>query len=434
MPAAIALEHVGKAYRIARGRARSAYRYVALRDVIAERARALLRPRSPDGREEFWALRDLSLTIAHGEAVGIVGRNGAGKSTLLKLLSRITDPSAGVIRIAGRVASLLEVGTGFHPELTGRENIYLNGAILGMSRAEVRSRFDEIVAFAEIERFLETPVKHYSSGMYTRLAFAVAAHLQPEILLVDEVLAVGDAAFQKKCLGKMDAVARGGRTVLFVSHHMPSVARLCRRCLLFDQGRLVMDGPAAEVTGRYLQTDSGMSTCRRFTVDTAPGDEAARLLQVRVRSPGLLGSSLDIRAPVEIEMDFLNLREGARLLCCFSLFNDQGQHLLTCADFAEETGGHAPRRAGVHRARCTVPGNLFAEGVVRVAAEVSTREPVYQIHFLEHDAVAFQVIDTGEPGSVRAGWGRPLYGLLRPAIPFNNEYLGPQHNPIAEDT
>jgi len=207
-----------------------------------------------EAREEFWALGDVSFKIEHGERVGIIGRNGAGKSTLLKILSRITEPTRGRVTISGRVASLLEVGTGFHPELTGRENIFLNGAVLGMTRAEIRRSFDEIVDFAAVERFLDTPVKRYSSGMHVRLAFSVAAHLNPEILLVDEVLAVGDAQFQKKCLGKMEEVSTSGRTVLFVSHNLPTVLRLCPRTLLFEAGRLKMDGSSQEVTQAYLET------------------------------------------------------------------------------------------------------------------------------------------------------------------------------------
>src|SRR5712672_2946617 len=228
MTTAISVENLGKKYIISH---QVREPYTALRDVIAHKARQLVSRRgameADPSREQFWALKDVSFEIEQGDRVGIIGRNGAGKSTLLKILSRITDPTTGRIAITGRVASLLEVGTGFHPELTGRENIFLNGAILGMRRAEIRSKFDEIVAFAEIERFLDTPVKRYSSGMYVRLAFAVAAHLEPEILIVDEVLAVGDAAFQKKCLGKMSDVAREGRTVLFVSHNMAAINQLC---------------------------------------------------------------------------------------------------------------------------------------------------------------------------------------------------------------
>src|SRR5437773_3663572 len=239
---AIKVQGLGKKYLL-RHQAQGRSRYKSLRDVLTDKAKSLLRPGGRHGqakptREEFWALKDVSFDIKQGEAVGIIGRNGAGKSTLLKLLSRITEPTTGRFEVEGRVASLLEVGTGFHPELTGRENIFLNGAILGMSGAEIRKKFDEIVAFAEVEKFLDTPVKRYSSGMYVRLAFAVAAHLEPEILVVDEVLAVGDAEFQKKCLGKMQDVARGGRTVLFVSHNMAAVAALCTRAFLLADGKV----------------------------------------------------------------------------------------------------------------------------------------------------------------------------------------------------
>ncbi len=256
----IIAENLGKKYRLDHRLERP--RYTALRDVIAEKAKQLL-SRSSGGKsvsdrasfsrtEDFWALDDVSFEVKQGEAVGIIGRNGAGKSTLLKILSRITDPTTGRIVIRGRIASLLEVGTGFHPELTGRENIYLNGAILGMSRADIRRRFDEIVAFAEVEKFLDTPVKRYSSGMYVRLAFGVAAHLEPDILVIDEVLAVGDAEFQRKCLGKMESAAKGGRTVLFVSHNMSAVQSLCGTGILMDQGRLKKMAPVEETVADYL--------------------------------------------------------------------------------------------------------------------------------------------------------------------------------------
>ena len=256
----IRAEGLGKKYVI--GHAAEREGYVALRDVLARGARNLWRKTAGmarggalvagDTHEEFWALKDVSFEVRRGEVLGIIGRNGAGKSTLLKILSRITEPTSGRVTIEGRVASLLEVGTGFHPELTGRENIYLNGAILGMSRAEIRRKFDEIVAFAEIEKFLDTPVKRYSSGMYVRLAFAVAAHLEPEILVVDEVLAVGDAEFQKKCLGKMSEVAGGGRTVLFVSHNLGAIEALCSRSLHLASGAVITDGRTEDVIASYL--------------------------------------------------------------------------------------------------------------------------------------------------------------------------------------
>ena len=251
---AIQAHGLSKAYRISADRAR--YQYRTLQETLVEAALRPFRPRSRR-TETFWALDDVSFEVQHGEALGIIGRNGAGKSTLLKLLARITRPTRGTADVYGRMGSLLEVGTGFHPELSGRENVYLNGAILGMTRADIRRRFDEIVAFAEVERFLDTPVKRYSTGMYMRLAFAVAAHLEPEILVVDEVLAVGDAAFQAKSLGKMGEVARSGRTVLFVSHNIAAVGRLCDKALLLEGGRLAISGPTAEVLEAYLETGTG---------------------------------------------------------------------------------------------------------------------------------------------------------------------------------
>lgn len=264
----ITIENVGKRYRLRHQAERQ--RYTALRDVIAGGAKRLFRgrPKRTDHQiqrsEEFWALKDVSLEIKHGEVVGIIGRNGAGKSTLLKILSRITEPTTGRIRIRGRVASLLEVGTGFHPELTGHENIYLNGAVLGMSRTEIHRKFDEIVAFADVERFLDTPVKQYSSGMYVRLAFAVAAYLEPEILVVDEVLAVGDLEFQKKCLGKMEHVSReSGRTVLFVSHNMAAVQALCSKTIVLDLGAVKFFGSSVEATRVYLAKEDNRTPIRR---------------------------------------------------------------------------------------------------------------------------------------------------------------------------
>lgn len=298
---AIRAEGLGKKYIIGH-QSQGHTRYVALRDVLAQGARSLLSPwksRARTTQEEFWALRDISFEVRRGEAVGIIGRNGAGKSTLLKLLSRITEPSEGRFRVRGRVASLLEVGTGFHPELTGRENIYLNGAVLGMSRSEIRRKFDEIVEFAEIEKFLDTPVKRYSSGMYVRLAFAVAAHLEPEILVVDEVLAVGDAQFQQKCLGKMeDVAARGGRTVFFVSHNLIAVDSLCSRAILLRNGRAVYDGNTGEAVRLYASSGEAQEQALRERVDRQ-GHGAVRTVAVR-----LLGPSGDPVESVEMGGDF----------------------------------------------------------------------------------------------------------------------------------
>ncbi len=282
--AIIQVEGLGKKYRLGLAR------HDTLRDRLAHALHAPFRRRPPGGDPaDFWALRDVSFEVRRGEVLGIIGRNGAGKSTLLKVLSRITEPTTGRVTLCGRVASLLEVGTGFHPELSGRENVYLNGAILGMGRAEIRRKFDEIVAFAEVEKFLDTPVKHYSSGMYVRLAFAVAAHLEPEILIVDEVLAVGDAAFQQKCLGKMEQVAGGGRTVLFVSHHLPSVRRLCGSAILLAAGRIQAGGSCRDVLGAYEQ---GLAGAGPVAVPQPPPDLRERAYVTGVQVESLEGNPL----------------------------------------------------------------------------------------------------------------------------------------------
>jgi lipopolysaccharide transport system ATP-binding protein len=417
----IQVEGLGKKYLI--GHESERERYVALRDVMARTTRNAWRKTADmirgrdiiagDTIEEFWALKDLNFEIKRGEVVGITGRNGAGKSTLLKILSRITEPSEGRVVIKGRVASLLEVGTGFHPELTGRENIFLNGAILGMTRAEIKRKFDEIVSFAEIEKFLDTPVKRYSSGMHVRLAFAVAAHLEPEILVIDEVLAVGDAEFQKKCLGKMSEVAGGGRTVLFVSHNMATVNRLCQSCFLLDSGRIIASGDASSVTARYLVSDAGTSAMREWADPRGrPGDEVARLIRVWVKQNGSITDTVDIRYPVEIGMTYEVLKDDANLLSSFSFFDAQGVFLFVTGDFNDPSWS-VPRGVGTYTAACHVPGNVFSETVIRVVAEVATRHPVYHLHVLEYDSVGFQVVDQGLSGSVRGQWGGALDGAMR---------------------
>lgn len=316
----ISVENLGKCYRIQHEQAE---RYTALRDVLARKAVRLFRgQRSEAGgqgaeighpaSEDFWALKNVSFEVREGEVVGIIGRNGAGKSTLLKILSRITEPSEGRVTLRGRVASLLEVGTGFHPELTGRENIYLNGAILGMSRAEIRRKFDEIVAFAEVERFLDTPVKRYSSGMYVRLAFAVAAHLEPEILVVDEVLAVGDAEFQKKCLGKMSEVARGGRTVLFVSHQMAAVDNLCDTGLLLESGQVVSRGVVSQVLQEYLRVTSQVASIALGDRKDRSGSGLLRFERFSLLDGnGHPVQALACGAEVRLELGFSNVADRA---------------------------------------------------------------------------------------------------------------------------
>lgn len=313
----IKVENLGKKYLI---RHQQRERYTALRDVLANKAKGIGKkllhpfalssmPSADSSREEFWALKDVSFEVKQGDRVGIIGRNGAGKTTLLKLLSRITEPTTGRIRIKGRVASLLEVGTGFHPELTGRENIYLNGAILGMTKSEIKKKFDEIVDFAEIEKFLDTPVKRYSSGMYVRLAFAVAAHLEPEILLVDEVLAVGDAQFQKKCLGKMEEIGKQGRTVLFVSHNISAVKQLCSRAVLLSDGSIAYDATPVEAATYYMQNSAKANKHQRGTYHHKEGDGRAFITSITINGESesepivAIYDSITISVSFEIKKD-----------------------------------------------------------------------------------------------------------------------------------
>jgi lipopolysaccharide transport system ATP-binding protein len=435
---AIQVENLGKRYRIAhlaQGR-----RYVALRDVIAQKLqspfRALNRKDKPSkasgqsslirpavsATEDFWALKNVSFEVKQGEVVGIIGRNGAGKSTLLKLLSRITEPTEGRMRLRGRMASLLEVGTGFHPELTGRENIFLNGAILGMHRAEIRQKFDEIVTFAEVEQFLDTPVKHYSSGMYVRLAFAVAAHLEPEILIVDEVLAVGDAQFQKKCLGKVEEVSSLGRTVLFVSHSMPTVLRLCKRVILLQRGLLAADGPAQEITRAYLKSGSESPMERIWDEsDNPPGNEVARLRAVRVKNAkGQTAETIDISEPFEIEVEYWNLQERLKPSVSIHFINEEGVLLFVSNDFGNQEWWNSPRKPGLVRARCKVPGHLLSEGQHFVLAAVCTYNPDV-IHAMERDAVCFQAVDQYDLERTREKFAPKWPGAMRPKLAWSVE-------------
>lgn len=299
----IQVANLGKAYRLGQQDVQHTMLRDALFDIVKAPVRRWKEMREPSNAEDqFWALRNVSFNVNQGEVIGIVGRNGAGKSTLLKILSRITEPTEGSVTLRGRVASLLEVGTGFHPELTGRENVYLNGAIMGMTRLEIRRKFDEIVAFAEIEKFLDTQVKRYSSGMYVRLAFAVAAHLDPEILIVDEVLAVGDAEFQKKCLGKMDEVTKGGRTILFVSHNMAAVRMLCSTCVLLDKGRTLGIGPSHEIIDRYM---SGEESRDRSDVRfSRPGRAPIWITQASILNDGVRSSSVPLGSDLSLLINF----------------------------------------------------------------------------------------------------------------------------------
>lgn len=371
---AIRVEHLSKQYRIGKKQER----YYTLRDTIAEAFTAPLRwfgrngAAADDSPDTIWALKDVSFEVKHGEVVGIIGRNGAGKSTLLKVLSRITEPTEGRVEIHGRVASLLEVGTGFHPELTGRENIYLNGAILGMSRKEIDRKFDEIVDFAEIEKFIDTPVKRYSSGMYVRLAFAVAAHLEPEILLVDEVLAVGDAAFQKKCLGKMGDVAKAGRTVLFVSHNMAAVEGLCSRAAWLDAGCLVESGGPRDVIARYLSSGLRPSAAQDLrehpgrTPKSYPVIRGISLLDEGGNPTALVapGSTLTIRIDLEPPEPL------AAPVIGIGVNNALGQRIFTVSN--RYGRGKLGTIAGRCSVACTIPKIMLAPGLYSLKIAVGS--------------------------------------------------------------
>jgi lipopolysaccharide transport system ATP-binding protein len=425
---AIRCEGIAKQYRTGERE-----RYRTLRDVITDaatapfrRVRSVLQASSNGnaGNEEnrFWALKDVSFEIKRGEVTGIIGRNGAGKSTLLKILSRITDPTRGSADIWGRVGSLLEVGTGFHPELTGRDNIFLNGAILGMRKTEIVRKFDEIVGFAEVEKFIDTPVKRYSSGMYMRLAFAVAAHLELEILMVDEVLAVGDASFQKKCLNKMQSLSEHGRTVLLVSHNMSSVTRLCERTILLDDGCVACHGRSHEVVSVYLQSGVGASAQRQWDkIETAPGNDVVRLRAVRVRTEnGEVTDTIDIRRPIGIEMEFDVLKPGRFLVPNLHFVNEEGVYLFVASDH-DPKWQRRPRPTGRFISTAWIPENLLSEGTLMVGAAVSTMDPVV-VHFFERDAVAFHVVDSLDGDSARGEYAGPVPGVVRPLLKWTTEY------------
>ncbi len=376
---------------------------------------------------EFWALRDITFDVAPGEAVGIIGRNGAGKSTLLKVLSRITWPTEGKADILGRVSSLLEVGTGFHNELTGRENIFLNGAILGMKRAEITRKFDAIVDFAGTERFLDTPVKRYSSGMRVRLGFAVAAHLDPDILIVDEVLAVGDITFQNKCLRRLESDTQQGKTVLLVSHNMQSVARLCRRGILLDAGEIVRDGAIEDVVQTYLTMGSGVRGVREWEPDSAPGNDLCRLLRLRcIDGDGEPRDSFDIRRPVHLEFTYEVLKMGARLHPSFFLYNQAGQAVFISGAMHAPQWANRERAPGLYHSRAELPGNLLAEGTYTIAAILHTLTvgKPSQVHVHERDAVAFTVYDRVEGGSARGEHIGAYPGVVRPIIRWETEKAG----------
>jgi lipopolysaccharide transport system ATP-binding protein len=430
----IRVEHVSKRYRIGAGTPQQ-----TLREALVGMVKAPLRRRGGADGETLWALRDVSFEVEQGEVVGFIGRNGAGKSTLLKILSRITEPTSGRAELYGRIGSLLEVGTGFHPELTGRENVFLNGAIMGMSRAEIARKFDEIVAFSEIERFIDTPVKRYSSGMYLRLAFSVAAHLEPEILILDEVLAVGDASFQHKCLNKMHEIRRDGRTILFVSHNMQAVTRLCKRIIFLSEGVVADDGPAHQIASTYLSSHLQTSGERTWDdSESAPGNEIARLCAVRVRSAlGAIVDAVDIREPVSVEMEFEVLAPGRVLVPNFHFYNEERVCVFIAADHDPEWR-RRPRPVGRFVSTARIPGNFLSEGLLLVGAALSTMEPL-TVHFQEEEVIAFQIIDSLDGDSARGDYIGPMPGYVRPLLAWTTRFdprpVGAaRNNPVAVES
>lgn len=423
---AIQATNLGKQYRIGA----SLERYNTLRDSLGGMLKAPIRrirqgfmPSEDEAQNTIWALKDVSFDVEQGQVLGVIGRNGAGKSTLLKILSRVTEPSAGEVRIRGRVGSLLEVGTGFHPELTGRENIYLNGAILGMQRSEIERKFDEIVAFSGVEKFIDTPVKRYSSGMYLRLAFAVAAHLEPEILVVDEVLAVGDAEFQRKCLGKMSDVAQAGRTVLFVSHNMSAILRLTEETIVLERGRLAMRAPTAEAVDYYMSSGFSKTGERLWTPDEVPASARPfRPIALRVRDRrGAVVDTVRSVEPFTIEIEYALDAPIQGLRVGLYLMSMRGEYVFTSfdTDDPEKFERYTVREAGRYRSVCTVPGDLLNEG--RYALGINASAYRVRRFFQDENALVFTVDGTGAPGKQ---WPEQRMGLVRPRLAWTIEPEG----------
>lgn len=423
MSTVIRAENLSKQYIIGH---QQKERYLTLRDSIARTfrdiANRLMHPlRASSGQplvglsdtEELWALKDISFEIEQGERVGIIGRNGAGKTTLLKILCCITEPTQGRVSIKGRVASLLEVGTGFHPELTGRENIYLNGAVLGMSKSEIKKKFDEIVAFAEIEKFLDTPIKRYSAGMYVRLAFAVAAHLEPEILMVDEVLAVGDAAFQKKCLGKLGDVAKEGRTVFLVSHNMGAINTLCDRAIWIDKGAISHDGPAAQVVGAYLNQGNLNAKHVQWAKNERPGNQSFQLTSITLkRADGVATSEINISEDAIIEIEYEVMRSGARAMFSLVLWDANSNCVFGSLSNTAENSYHGkPLKPGRYRCICCLYGHLLNEG--RYYISIIGTSDNWSDGFSADHVLSFYALDDGV---LKRDYPGNYGGVVRPKL------------------
>ena len=414
MTIAIKVDSISKRYKI--GTAPGKFRYGMLRDQIAALPRKLFkREEGRAGVDFIWALKDVSFDLEEGRVLGIIGRNGAGKSTLLKVLSRVTEPTKGFVTVRGRVGSLLEVGTGFHPELTGRENIYLNGAILGMKRTEIESKFDEIVEFSEVAQFIDTPVKRYSSGMYLRLAFAVAAHLEPEILVVDEVLAVGDAEFQRKCLGKMNDVAAQGRTVLFVSHNMSAILRLTQEAIVMQKGQLTLRAPTTEAVDFYLSSGQSQAGERTWDADEIPASAAPfRPISLKIHDPrGTIADTVRSTEPLTVEMKYQISAPVTGLRVGIYLSTVRGEYIFTSFDVDEPElyEKFSTRQPGYYVSRCTIPGDLLNEG--RYIIGVNASSFGVKRYFMDENTLGFTVDPSAAPGMQ---WAEQRQGSLRPRL------------------
>ncbi|MEO8336687.1 MAG: ABC transporter ATP-binding protein, partial [bacterium] len=414
---AIRVEGLGKQYRI--DSVREPYQTIrsALTRTVAN-VGARLVGRGKPSDQFIWALSDLSFEVERGTALGIVGRNGAGKTTLLRILSRITTPTKGRAVLSGTASALLSVGTGFHPELSGRDNVFLNGSVLGMPARYIRTKFDEIVAFAEVEKFIDTPIKYYSSGMQMRLGFAVAAFLEAEILLIDEVLAVGDTAFQKKCLAKIDDVAHHGRTVLFVSHQMAAVSQMCTRALWLDGGRMRLSGDTATVIEAYL-SDSAVASGERTWTDAngarQPGGDRARLRAVRIRNAaGVPADTLDVGKPFTIEIEYEVLKLLPYSMVYFTLRTNEGIAVLTSVDAYDGVVGDRGREPGIWVSRCTIMGDFLSQGAYYL--DVVAAHPLVEYLFSEESVLSFTIEETG---SVIGTYDGEWPGVVSPALPWS---------------
>ena len=404
----ITVENISKQYIIDHQKGKGVN---TLRDMVSENFRQLFggnKEKQDVSHEEFWALRDVSFSVEQGDRIGIVGHNGAGKSTLLKILSKIIEPTSGSVRIKGRVASLLEVGTGFHPELTGRENIFLNGSLLGMSRSEIRKQFDEIVAFAGVEKFLDTPVKRYSSGMYVRLGFAISAHLDPEIMIVDEVLAVGDAEFQKKSLGKMRDNSASGRTILFVSHNLTAVQALCNKALYFERGQLLEQGETNQVVATYLSKVSRTRLLREWdTPESAPGNDLVRIKRIEL-IPEYQDelTHIDVRTPMKLRFEFWNMMDKANLNLSMHLNSLTGECIFNIGTVSQPYG------RGVIAGECVIPGYFLNDGSYTISVMI-VKDTATALYNME-EAITFDVEDYREG----IAWYGKWPGYVRPQFPF----------------